>query len=112
MMCILYGPGAPTSYGVPSCATACATRTVNRYVRAVAAGLNRAHHLGHVGNPGSGRMQAPERRKESETAVFLTPAQPRSLCFAAGIIRRPAEGACRGRSLRFRWRAPEAIAPE
>jgi integrase len=58
-------------------------RTVNRYVRAVTAGLNRAHQLGHVGNPASWRMQALSDDEESETAVFLTPAQRKGLIDAA-----------------------------
>ncbi len=58
-------------------------RTVNRYVRAVTAALNRAHQLGHVGNPGSWRMQALSDDEESETAVFLTPAQRKGLIGAA-----------------------------
>lgn len=58
-------------------------RTVNRYVRAVTAALNRAHQLGHVGNPGSWRMQALSDDEESETAVFLTPTQRKGLIGAA-----------------------------
>jgi integrase len=58
-------------------------RTVNRYVRAVTAGLNRAHQLGHVGSPGSWRMQALSDDEESETAVFLTPVQRKGLIDAA-----------------------------
>lgn len=58
-------------------------RTVNRYVRAVVAGLNRAHHLGHVGNAAAWRMQALSDDEESETAVFLTPQQRKGLIDAA-----------------------------
>jgi integrase len=58
-------------------------RTVNRYVRAVTAGLNRAHQLGHVGNPASWRMQTLSDDEESETAVFLTPIQRKGLIAAA-----------------------------
>jgi integrase len=58
-------------------------RTVNRYVRAVTAGLNRAYQLGHVGNPASWRMQALSDDEETETAVFLTPIQRKGLIGAA-----------------------------
>ena len=58
-------------------------RTVNRYVRAVQAGLNRAHELGHVGNPATWRMQSLADDDESETAVFLTPLQRKGLKAAA-----------------------------
>src|SRR5450631_3902932 len=33
-------------------------RSVNRFVRAVTAGLNRAHGLGHIGNPAAWRIEA------------------------------------------------------
>jgi integrase len=58
-------------------------RTVNRLVRAVSAGLNRAHRLGHLGNPGAWRLEQLPDDNESETAVFLTPAQRRALIAAA-----------------------------
>lgn len=58
-------------------------RTVNRYVRAVQAGLNRAHELGHVGNPATWRMQSLADDDESDTAVFLTPLQRKGLKAAA-----------------------------
>jgi integrase len=58
-------------------------RTVNRLVRAVCAALNRAHRLGHVGNPGAWRFEHLPDDEESETAVFLTPAQRAALIAAA-----------------------------
>lgn len=58
-------------------------RTVNRYVRALTAGLNRAHSLGYVGNPAAWRMDALADNDEAETAVFLSPAQRRGLIAAA-----------------------------
>jgi integrase len=58
-------------------------RTVNRYVRAVQAGLSRAHELGHLGNPAVWRMQSLADDDESETAVFLTPLQRKGLTNAA-----------------------------
>ena len=58
-------------------------RTVNRLVRAVSAGLNRAHRLGHLGNPGAWRLEQLPDDNESETAVFLTPAQRKALIAAA-----------------------------
>ena len=58
-------------------------RTVNRLVRAVSAGLNRANRLGHIGNPAAWRFEALPDDEESETAVFLTPAQRSELIDAA-----------------------------
>jgi integrase len=58
-------------------------RTVNRLVRAVSAGLNRAHRLGHLGNPGAWRLEQLPDDNESETAVFLTPVQRKALIAAA-----------------------------
>lgn len=58
-------------------------RTVNRLVRAVCAGLNRAHRLGHIGNPAAWRMEQLPDDGESESAVFLTPAQRKALLAAA-----------------------------
>jgi integrase len=57
-------------------------RTVNRFVRAVTAGLNRAHDLGHIGNPAAWRIEA-LADDESETAVFLSPAQRKGLIDSA-----------------------------
>jgi integrase len=52
-------------------------RTINRYVRAVVAGLNRALQLGHVGNPAAWSLTglADDVEDEGETAVFLTSEQ-------------------------------------
>lgn len=60
-------------------------RSVNRHVRAVVAGLNRAHKLGHVGNPAAWDMTAlsDDIEDSGETAVFLTPDQRRGLIAAA-----------------------------
>jgi integrase len=58
-------------------------RTVNRLVRAVSAGLNRAHRLGHVGNSVSWRFEHLPDDDESDTAVFLTPQQRAALIAAA-----------------------------
>lgn len=58
-------------------------RSVNRLVRAVSAGLNRAHRLGHIGNPAAWRLEQLPDDNESETAVFLTPAQRKALIAAA-----------------------------
>ncbi len=58
-------------------------RTVNRFVRAVTAGLNRAHSFGHVGNPAAWRIERLPDDEESETAVFLSPAQRKGLINAA-----------------------------
>jgi integrase len=80
-------------------------RTVNRYVRAVTAGLNRAHQLGHVGNPASWRMQALSDDEESETAVFLTPVQRKGLIEAA-----PPEAAAFLRGLEFSGARPKELA--
>jgi len=56
---------------------------VNRLSRAVSAGLNRAVRLGHVGNPVAWRIEALPDDDESETAVFLSPAQRTALIAAA-----------------------------
>lgn len=52
-------------------------RTVNRYVRAVVAGLNRAVMLGHVGTRGAWLLEplADDIDDEGETAIFLSPGQ-------------------------------------
>jgi integrase len=57
-------------------------RTVNRFARAVTAGLNRAHGLGHIGNPAAWRIEA-LADDESETAVFLSPTQRKGLIDSA-----------------------------
>lgn len=50
-------------------------RSINRHVRAVIAGLNKAHQLGHVGNPSAWRLEplADDVDDSGETAVMLTP---------------------------------------
>jgi integrase len=60
-------------------------RTVNRQVRSVKAGLNRAVELGHVGNPLAWKLKAlaDDTEDTSETAVFLTPAQRKAIMAAA-----------------------------
>ncbi len=72
-------------------------RTVNRYVRAVAAGLNKAHQdLGHVGNPAAWTLSriADDVEDEGETAIFLDTVQRRGViecaspdasCFLRGL---------------------------
>jgi integrase len=61
-------------------------RSVNRHVRAVVAGLNRAYELGHVGTPQAWKLRplADDTEAEGETAIFLTPEQRRSLIEASG----------------------------
>src|SRR4051812_10555347 len=58
-------------------------RTVNRLVRAVVAGLNRANALGHIGNAAAWRLEGLSDDDESETAVFLEPSQRQALIHAA-----------------------------
>lgn len=60
-------------------------RSLNRHVRAVIAGLNRAHELGHVGNPEAWRLRAlaDDIEDEGDTAVFLTAEQRRALLESA-----------------------------
>jgi integrase len=58
-------------------------RSVNRMVRAVTAGLNRAHRLGHIGNPAAWRLESLPDDDESQTAVFLSPAQRKGLIDSA-----------------------------
>lgn len=60
-------------------------RSVNRQFRSIAAGLNRAIELGHVGNVGAWRLKplADEVEDDGETAVFLSPAQRKALIAAA-----------------------------
>jgi hypothetical protein len=69
-------------------------RTVNRYVRAVVAGLNKANELGHVGNPATWMLRrlADDVEDEGETAVFLNAKQRQALIgsaspFAADFLR-------------------------
>ena len=60
-------------------------RTINRYVRSVVAGLNRAYAEGHVGNPESWKLTplVDDIEDGHETAVMLTPAQRKALIAAA-----------------------------
>ena len=60
-------------------------RTVNRNVRAVAAALNRAIELGHVGNPAAWKLRSlsDDVEDSGETAVFLDEAQRKALIAAA-----------------------------
>jgi integrase len=59
-------------------------RSLNRHVRAVVAGLNRANKLGHIGNPEAWRLDAlPDDTEEGGTAVFLTPEQRKGLILSA-----------------------------
>jgi integrase len=60
-------------------------RTVNRQVRSVVAGLNRAVELGHVGNPLAWKLKELQDDTEdsNDTAVFLTPAQRAAFIAAA-----------------------------
>jgi integrase len=61
-------------------------RSVNRQVRAVVAGLNRAHRLGHVGNPTAWRIEplADDVDDGGETAVMLASDQRAALIAAVG----------------------------
>jgi len=63
-------------------------RSVNRHVRSVVAGLNRALELGHVGNPAAWRMKAlaDDVEDEGETAVFLSVEQRKALMTAADLF--------------------------
>lgn len=60
-------------------------RSLNRHVRAVIAGLNRARQLGHVGNPEAWRLTplSDDVDDEGDTAVFLTAEQRKSIITAA-----------------------------
>lgn len=61
-------------------------RSINRQVRAVVAGLNRAHELGHVGNPQAWKLRdlADDVEDEGGTAVFLDAGQRKSILEASG----------------------------
>jgi len=56
-------------------------RTINRHVRSVIAGLNRARQIGHVGNPESWSMKPLQDDVEDsgDTAVFLTSEQRKAI---------------------------------
>ena len=64
-----------------------APRTVNRYVRAVVAGLNRAKQLGHIGSPAAWDLTALQDAvdDDGETAVFLDQDQRRALLASAEL---------------------------
>jgi len=69
-------------------------RSLNRLVRAVVAGLNRAVELGHLGNPAAWRLRplADDTEDDGGTAVFLSPGQRKALIaaaepFAAALLR-------------------------
>jgi integrase len=59
-------------------------RTVNRLVRAVIAGLNRAHRMGHVGNPSAWRLESLPDENGEDTAIFLSSVQRAGLLAKAG----------------------------
>lgn len=60
-------------------------RTINRHVRSVVAGLNRAKQLGHVGTPEAWHLKplADDIEDEGDTAVFLAPEQRNAIIEAA-----------------------------
>jgi len=60
-------------------------RSINRYVRQIMAGLNRAVELGHIGNPAAWKLKSlqDDVEDDGETAVFLDPDQRKSLVEAA-----------------------------
>lgn len=80
-------------------------RTVNRYVRAVTAGLNRAHRLAYVGNPVAWQLDALSDNDEADTAVFLSPVQRKGLIGAASP-----EAAAFLRGLEFSGARPKELA--
>jgi integrase len=59
-------------------------RTIDRLVRAVVAGLNRANRMGHVGNPSAWRLESLPDEKSEDTAIFLSSAQRTALLAKAG----------------------------
>ena len=54
-------------------------RTVNRLMRAICAGLNKANRCGHLGTPAAWRIESISDDGENETAVFLAPEQRQAL---------------------------------
>ena len=56
-------------------------RSINRHVRSIVAGLNRAHSEGHVGNPESWKLPplADDTEDAGETAVLLSPEQRQAI---------------------------------
>jgi integrase len=73
-------------------------RSVNRHVRAVVAGLNRALELGHVGNASAWHLKPlqDEVEEEGETAVLLSAEHRKALIAAATA---PADAFLRGLEL-------------
>ncbi len=59
-------------------------RSVNRHVRSVVAGLNKAHREGHIGNPDAWKIEplADDKEEEADT-LFLTPTQRDSIVSAS-----------------------------
>ena len=66
-------------------------RTVNRHVRAVVAGLNRAIELGYIGNPAAWKLRAlsDDLEDSGETAVFLDASQRKAIISAASAFAAP-----------------------
>ena len=68
-------------------------RTVNRYARFVAAGLNRAIELGHVGNPAAWRLRPlcgedeadPVSLGSTQRAAIIAAADPHTAAFLRGL---------------------------
>lgn len=60
-------------------------RSINRHVRSIVAGLNRAHAEGHVGNPEAWKLPplSDDVDDAGETAVLLSPEQRKALVSAA-----------------------------
>jgi integrase len=72
-------------------------RSINRHVRSIVAGLNRAHSEGYIGNPESWKLPplADDTDDAGETAVLLSPEQRRAIhaacCPAAALFVRGLE---------------------
>jgi len=60
-------------------------RSVNRHVRSIVAGLNKAHREGHIGNPEAWRIEplADDLEESGDSAIFLTLSQRESIMSAA-----------------------------
>jgi integrase len=82
-------------------------RSINRHVRSIVAGLNRAIAEGHIGNPGAWRLDplADDVDDSGETAVMLTPAQREAIIKAT----EPATAALL-RGLEFTGARPKELA--
>jgi len=63
-------------------------RSINRHVRSIVAGLNRAHELGHVGNPDAWKLSplADDVDEAGDTAVMLSTEQRQALVASADPI--------------------------